>query len=89
MDENDEKKLGIVNDHSEDEALILELLSWMHSNKADYTNTFCHLMDELQIEDDIYDQKSFLTWKKKWQTRIKLNNNSVEDLSKLWEKKTH
>ena len=40
-------------------------------------------MDELQIEDDIYDQKSFLTWKKKWQTRIKLNNNSIEDLSKL------
>ena len=77
------KKLGIVNDHSEDEALILELLSWMHSNKADYTNTFCHLMDELQIEDDIYDQKSFLTWKKKWQTRIKLNNNSVEESFKI------
>ena len=77
------KKLGIVNDHSEDEALILELLSWMHSNKADYTNTFCHLMDELQIEDDIYDQKSFLTWKKNGKLELELNNNSIEDFFKI------
>ncbi len=40
------KKLGLVNDDHNDEQLIIELLSWMHKNKADYTNTFCYLMKE-------------------------------------------
>ena len=77
------KKLGFFSENSEDEALILELLSWMHNNKADYTNTFCYLMNELQVKDDIYDQKSFIAWKKKWQTRIKLKNNSIENSYKI------
>ena len=38
------KKLGLVGDDHNDEQLIIELLSWMHKNKADYTNTFCNLM---------------------------------------------
>ena len=33
----------------EDEELIIELLSWMHKNNADYTNTFCYLMKNLKI----------------------------------------
>ena len=77
------KKLGIFNENSEDETLIIELLTWMHKNKADYTNTFCHLMNELQIEDDVYSQKSFIAWKNKWNTRVKLNNNLMEDSYKI------
>ena len=26
-----------------DQVLIIDLLTWMHKNKADYTNTFCFL----------------------------------------------
>ena len=35
------KKLGLLGEDSKDEGLIIDLLTWMHQNKADYTNTFC------------------------------------------------
>ena len=40
MAKYDEKKLGLVGDNTKDEQLIIDLLSWMHQSKADYTNTF-------------------------------------------------
>ena len=38
-------KLGLHGVDSVDKLLILDLLTWMHEKEADYTNTFCHLMD--------------------------------------------
>ncbi len=70
------KKLGLIGDDPKDEQLIIELLSWMHQNKADYTNTFCYLMKEYKQENEIYNEKKFMLWKKKWENRIKLNNVS-------------
>tara|TARA_X000001036_G_C20264858_1_gene637789 strand:- start:6 stop:662 length:657 start_codon:yes stop_codon:yes gene_type:complete len=72
------KKLGIIDYNSTDEQLIIELLSWMHQHKADYTNTFCYLMNEHKLSNEIYNEKNFLIWKKKWEDRIKLNNNPLE-----------
>jgi len=72
------KKLGLLGEDSKDEELFIELLSWMHQNKADYTNTFCYLMKELSQNKDIYNNEQFKTWKKKWENRSKLNNNSPE-----------
>jgi uncharacterized protein YdiU (UPF0061 family) len=37
-------KLGLFGLDDKDKFLILDLLTWMHEKKADYTNTFCHLM---------------------------------------------
>ena len=34
-------KLGLFGQDPKDLVLILDLLTWMHKNKADYTNTFC------------------------------------------------
>jgi len=39
-------KLGLFGDEKNDQSLILDLLTWMHEVKADYTNTFCYLMGE-------------------------------------------
>ena len=72
------KKLGLADNNSKDEQLIIELLSWMHENKADYTNTFCYLMNEYKPKNEIYNEKKFILWKKKWEDRVKLNNNSQE-----------
>ncbi|OUX43797.1 hypothetical protein CBE37_01895, partial [bacterium TMED277] len=72
------KKLGLTDNNSKDEQLIVELLSWMHENKADYTNTFCYLMKEYKPKNEIYNEKKFILWKKKWEDRVKLNNNSQE-----------
>ena len=77
------KKLGLIDNNSKDERLIIELLSWMHHNKADYTNTFCYLMNEYKSNNEIYNEKNFISWKKKWEDRIKLNNNSLEKALKI------
>ena len=55
----------------------------MHKNKADYTNTFCFLMNENFQNKKIYNDQSFLDWKKQWQERLKINNNSPEESLKL------
>jgi len=80
------KKLGLVGDDHNDEKLIIELLSWMHKNKSDYTNTFCYLMNEYKHKNEIYNEKKFILWKKNWEDRIKLNNNSQEKSLKIMRK---
>ena len=76
-------KLGLFGEDTKDKILILDLLNWMHENKADYTNTFCILMNEKIIKDNIYDDNNFLIWKKKWQERLKINNNTPEKCLRL------
>ena len=71
-------KLGLFGQDPKDQVLILDLLTWMHQNKADYTNTFCFLMDENFQYNKIYNNSDFLIWKKRWNERLKLNNNSNE-----------
>jgi uncharacterized protein YdiU (UPF0061 family) len=77
------KKLGLLGEDSKDENLIIDLLSWMHQNKADYTNTFCFLMNENIQENKIYNNQGFISWKQQWQERLKLHNNSPEKYLKL------
>ena len=58
----------------------------MLQNKADYTNTFCFLMNEYDPKNEIYKKKQFVLWKKKWENRINLNNNSKENSIKIMSK---
>jgi len=37
-------KLGLFGLDDKDKSLILDLLTWMHEKKVDYTNAFCNLM---------------------------------------------
>ena len=71
-------KLGLFGEDEKDEVLILDLLTWMHQNKADYTNTFCFLMNEKIKEIQIYKDENFLIWKKRWDERMLLNNGTSE-----------
>ena len=71
-------KLGLFGQDQKDQVLIIDLLTWMHKNKADYTNTFCFLMDENFQHNKIYNDENFLTWKERWKERLKLNNNMPE-----------
>ena len=68
-------KLGMIGNQKEDEVLILDLLQWMHINKADYTNTFCNLTYENMINDKIFHKDDFLKWKERWKIRLSVNNN--------------
>ncbi len=71
-------KLGLLGEDLKDESLIIDLLTWMHQNKADYTNTFCVLMNENIKKNKIYKDENFLGWQEQWQERLKMHNNSPE-----------
>ncbi len=72
------KKLGLLGNHSTDKTLILDLLTWMHQKKVDYTNTFCHLMRFKVREEEKFQDKFFKDWKKRWNERLVINNCSNE-----------
>ncbi len=76
-------KLGLLGSDEKDRYLILDLLTWMHQNKVDYTNTFCHLMNFKIQKDNIYEGDDFSNWKKRWQERSLSHNNSVEKQKSL------
>ena len=73
-------KLGLTDQSEEDEALIKDLLSWMQSNKPDFTNTFCNLMDIKHANDEEFEDNEFLAWKKNWKDRV--NNNDYLNIMK-------
>tara|TARA_B100001175_G_scaffold143911_1_gene122211 strand:+ start:124 stop:1569 length:1446 start_codon:yes stop_codon:yes gene_type:complete len=69
-------KLGLFSEDKNDKKLINDLLIWMDNNEADYTNTFCHLMN-IKIENpEIYNKEDFINWSNLWQKRLSINNNS-------------
>ena len=76
-------KLGLFGAEDKDKFLILDLLTWMHQKKLDYTNTFCHLMDFETEKKENFKDNIFLEWKKRWQDRLKVNNNTPEKYMKL------
>ena len=71
-------KIGLLDAEKEDEVLILDLLQWMHSNKADYTSTFYNLINEKVFSNQIYDNTDFLTWKDRWKMRLSKYKNKMD-----------
>ena len=69
-------KLGISGLDNKDKSLILDLLTWMHEKKADYTNTFCHLMNLDPKKEKIFEDSKFIVWKKRWKERLLKNDNN-------------
>ncbi len=76
-------KLGLLGADEKDKYLILDLLTWMHQHKVDYTNTFCHLMKFKTQEDNIYENADFTNWKERWQVRSISHNNSEKSHKNL------
>ena len=77
-------KLGLFGEDKNDKKLINDLFNWMEKNKADYTNTFCNLMD-VNL-DEIYKNNDFINWKNEWKKRSELNNSTKEKQIKLMKK---
>tara|TARA_Y100000590_G_scaffold104193_1_gene118603 strand:- start:730 stop:2208 length:1479 start_codon:yes stop_codon:yes gene_type:complete len=68
------KKIGLFGENPKDEDLIEELLKWMNSKKADFTNTFYLLMEKDFEKLDLFKDPSFLKWHKRWKERLVKNN---------------
>jgi len=77
-------KLGLFGEDKNDKKLINDLFNWMEKNKADYTNTFCNLMDI--NSDEIYKNNDFIDWKNEWKKRSELNNSTKEKQTRLMKK---
>ena len=76
-------KLGLFGLDDKDKFLILDLLTWMHEKKADYTNTFCHLMNLAPKKDELFNDNNFNNWKKRWEERLSKNNVSQKKFLEL------
>ena len=77
-------KLGLFGEEKNDKKLINDLFNWMEKNKADYTNTFCHLMGI--NSDEVYKNVEFINWKNEWKKRSELNKSTKEKQIKLMKK---
>ena len=75
------RKLGLFNGEADDEALIQELLEWMHKNKADFTNTFAGLGEA--ADQGSKPEDAFLQWHGKWQARLSRQPQSAEESARL------
>jgi uncharacterized protein YdiU (UPF0061 family) len=79
-------KLGLFGLDDHDKILILDLLTWMHEKKADYTNTFCHLMNLAPNNDKLFEDNDFMFWKKRWEKRLLKNTDSTKKCIELMRK---
>ena len=79
-------KLGLFGEDNYDLKLINNLLNWMETNQADFTNTFCYLMDINLNNDEKYRDQNFISWFKDWEKRILIKNESKENSINLMKK---
>lgn len=71
-------KLGLFDAHKDDETLVSDLLNWMHSNHADFTNTFRALSHEDRPTQTPYNTKPFKQWYERWQNRLSQNKKPLK-----------
>lgn len=77
------RKLGLLNEETQDKELIDELLKMMEKREADFTNTFRALTLNQPQETDLYEQEEFEQWMEKWTKRREQQSVSVEESQKI------
>ena len=76
------KKIGLIDQQADDKQLIYDLLDWMHTTKADYTNTFYQLSHEQVLDYPPYTDAHFLSWHQRWHHRVQ-QSGKVDQRSQL------
>ncbi len=71
-------KLGLAEAGKQDERLVTDLLDWVHSSGADYTNTFRDLGRQVLPENQPYQSETFETWHRRWQERLGGEGRSLD-----------
>lgn len=69
------QKLGLLQPEATDKALVDELLGWMQTQGADYTDTFVRLMNDMDMSDQ---DDSFRAWHGRWRERIAAQPGGLE-----------
>jgi uncharacterized protein YdiU (UPF0061 family) len=79
-------KIGFQCISSSNELEINNLLDWMYTNEADYTNTFVELMYPGTIKDKIFELESFKLWNDEWRKLLAEHTISTETAQKIMQK---
>lgn len=79
-------KLGLFNGEEQDETLVDDLLSIMHTHQADYTNTFRALTSDNQEDTDLFNTEDFTKWNERWQARLGRQEESKDASQELMKK---
>ena len=75
------QKIGLTTTVQDDDKTLIErLLKWMQDNQADFTNTFADLSQAKSLTDDKYMSESFQEWLNVWQTRLKKEALTLNEL---------
>lgn len=77
------KKLGLFSNEEQDQSLIEKLLKAMEKYKADYTNTFRALTDNILENAPLFESPEFKEWYELWQSRLERQKESKDDAYKL------
>jgi uncharacterized protein YdiU (UPF0061 family) len=75
-------KLGLNISEPKDKELIINLLEWMTTHQADYTNTFVSLERFLMTGEIPFKDNQFEQWFEKWKSRIDTPEEALEILKK-------
>jgi serine/tyrosine/threonine adenylyltransferase len=79
-------KLGIEHEKNGDRSLLDELLVWMRSTHADYTNTFSALSSGNDSDNNPLVKPIPGLWLKKWRKRVSGNSNGLQTALSIMKK---
>ena len=72
-------KLGLIGTDPMDDTLIKDLLDWMQTNGADYTNTFRALIGGQRPDGERYASDEFTDWHTRWKMRLERHAGETMD----------
>ena len=76
-------KLGLSEINEINEKLVIDLLDLMHTNEADYTNTFLDLTEKTLPESKLFKTEEFKSWLARWNKQIKVEDQDLESCLSL------
>ncbi len=76
-------KLGLFTQETDDLSLMNTLLSWMHQNQKDFTNTFRTLSSKTALENPSFDEPEFAHWHARWKARLARQDETPDDVVTL------
>jgi serine/tyrosine/threonine adenylyltransferase len=81
-------KLGFITELEGDKKIAEDLLLWMQTQQADYTNTFFHLSQKELPDNALYQEEEFKQWYERWKNRL-LSNEEPENVAQNLMQKTN
>ena len=80
---NMREKLGLLKTDPQDGKLVQQLLNAMAKYRADYTNTFRALADNVRPCNDFFNSDEFIAWEQVWQQALVDQETAFEEVQPM------